>query len=217
MVDINEASERLIYETAKQALAQPDFHRAIQSFLQLADLGIVDFSVEERAAPNPERMRPDAAIDIRVEHKTKRSHTPITFSFEEESLGTRRLFAYGGPLLSTLKNGCVLFVDELDASLHPRMLRALVTIFHDPKLNPHHAQLIFNTHDITLLDSLIFRRDQIWLIEKDRSGASHLYSLLEFSPRKDEALAKGYLQGRYGAVPFVRENLLEGNLFNGKG
>ena len=97
------------------------------------------------------------------------------------------------------------------------MLRALVTIFHDPKLNPHHAQLIFNTHDITLLDSLIFRRDQIWLIEKDRSGASHLYSLLEFSPRKDEALAKGYLQGRYGAVPFVRENLLEGNLFNGKG
>ena len=217
VVDINEASERLIYETAKQALAQPDFHRAIQSFLQLADLGIVDFSVEERAAPNPERMGPDAAIDIRVEHKTKGSHTPITFSFEEESLGTRRLFAYGGPLLSTLKNGCVLFVDELDASLHPRMLRALVTIFHDPKLNPHHAQLIFNTHDITLLDSLIFRRDQIWLIEKDRSGASHLYSLLEFSPRKDEALAKGYLQGRYGAVPFVRENLLEGNLFNGKG
>ena len=82
VVDINEASERLIYETAKQALAQPDFHRAIQSFLQLADLGIVDFSVEERAAPNPERMGPDAAIDIRVEHKTKGSHTPITFSFE---------------------------------------------------------------------------------------------------------------------------------------
>ena len=219
VLDINEASERLVYETAKQTLTQPDFHKAIQKFLQVADLGIVDFSVEERTAPNPERMRfPEHAIDIQVQHQTKgQNGTPIAFSFEEESLGTRRLFAYGGPLLSTLKNGYTLFVDELDASLHPRMLKAFVTLFHDPKLNPHHAQLIFNTHDITLLDSLIFRRDQIWLMEKDKAGASHLYSLLEFSPRKEEALAKGYLQGRYGAVPFVREKLLEGNLFHGQG
>lgn len=203
VVDINEASERLIYETAKQTLAEPDFHQAIQKFLQVADLGIVDFSVEERAASNPERRRfAEQALDIQIQHQSKgQNNTPIAFSFEEESLGTRRLFAYGGPLLSTLKNGYTLFVDELDASLHPRMLKAFVTLFHDPTLNPHHAQLIFNTHDITLLDSLVFRRDQIWLIEKDRSGASHLYSLLEFSPRKDEALAKGYLQGRYGAVP----------------
>jgi AAA15 family ATPase/GTPase len=77
----------------------------------------------------------------------------------------------------------------------------------------HNAQRIFNTHDTTLLDTSLFRRDQVWFVEKDNAGASHLYPLLEYSPRKEEALAKGYLQGRYGALPFI-EGLVEGLLLS---
>jgi uncharacterized protein len=106
-------------------------------------------------------------------------------------------------LLSALSTGQVLVVDELDASMHPLLVRALVEMFHNPAVNRNNAQLIFNTHDTTLLDQSLFRRDQIWFTEKDQAGASHLYSLAEYSPRKSEALARGYLQGRYGAIPFL--------------
>jgi hypothetical protein len=108
-----------------------------------------------------------------------------------------------GPWLFSLDQGLVLVVDEIDSSLHPHLVRKLVQMFHDSELNTNHGQLIFNTHDTTQLDGTLFRRDQIWLVEKDDSGASHLYPLLEFKPRKREALEKGYLQGRYGAIPFT--------------
>ena len=110
----------------------------------------------------------------------------------------------------------MLAVDELDASLHPTLVQTLIRMFHDPSINRNNAQLICNTHDTTLLDAAIFRRDQVWFVEKDRAGASHLYPLLEFSPRKDEALERGYLQGRYGAVPFV-EGLLNQDLVDAEG
>lgn len=131
------------------------------------------------------------------------SDTTITLDFQDESMGTRRVFGLGGPLYDALRSGATLVVDELDASLHPTLVRHLVETFHDPVQNRHYAQLIFNTHDTTLLDSDLFRRDQIWFVEKDKTGASRLYPLLEFSPRKDEALEKGYLKGRYGAIPFI--------------
>jgi uncharacterized protein len=108
-------------------------------------------------------------------------------------------------LYDVLENGWTLFVDELDASLHPLLVRYIVELFHNRKINPKGAQLIFNTHDTTLMDGSLFRRDQIWFVEKDRQGCSHLYPLLDYSPRKDEALAKGYLLGRYGAIPFLSE------------
>ena len=98
-------------------------------------------------------------------------------------------------------------MDEIDASLHPNLVRYLVHLFHTSRTNIRNAQLIFNTHDTTLLDSDLFRRDQIWFVEKDNSGASHLYPLLDYSPRKDEALARGYLRGRYGAIPFLSDSL----------
>jgi AAA15 family ATPase/GTPase len=138
----------------------------------------------------------------------------IPLSWEDESLGTRRYFALGGPLAHSLHEGSVLVIDELDASLHPLLVQTLIRMFHDPAINRHNAQLIFNTHDTTLLNAGIFRRDQIWFVGKDRSGASHLYPLLEFSPRKDEALERGYLLGRYGAIPFV-EGLLDQELMHG--
>ena len=97
----------------------------------------------------------------------------------------------------------VLVVDELDASLHPFLLRMLVELMFLPKMDERSGQLIFNTHDTTLMDPTLLRRDQIWFVEKDERGASRLSSLLEYSPRKDEALQRGYLAGRYGALPLL--------------
>ncbi len=123
--------------------------------------------------------------------------------FEDESTGTKRLFGLGGPLWIQLIGGCPIIVDELDSSIHPSVVRWLIEQFYDPKVNQSGAQLIFNTHDVSLLDTELFRRDQIWFVEKDEVGASHLFPLLDYKPRQGEALEKGYLRGRYGAIPFI--------------
>jgi hypothetical protein len=84
-------------------------------------------------------------------------------------------------------------------------VRFLIGLIQDPKINRHNAQLVFTTHDTSVLDADLFRRDQIWFVEKDREQTSRLYPLSDFSPRKGEALEKGYLKGRYGALPFIGE------------
>ncbi len=122
---------------------------------------------------------------------------------KQESQGTRKLVAMAGPLYAVLQSGQVLFVDELDARLHPLMTRRIIELFHSPLTNPNGAQLIFATHDTNLLDKTLFRRDQIWFAEKDRQGATHLASLAEYRVRSDAAFEKQYLEGRYGAIPFL--------------
>ena len=98
---------------------------------------------------------------------------------------------------------------ELDAKLHPLLTRNIVLLFMDPEKNRHGAQLIFATHDTNLLDLEIIRRDQIWFAEKnEKTMQTDIYALTEFSPRKGENIAKGYLQGRYGAIPHMRKELL---------
>jgi AAA15 family ATPase/GTPase len=135
-------------------------------------------------------------------HKQTDSAEEVPLDISEESDGTRKVFEFTGGWLHALKHGATLLVDELDRSLHPHMTRFLVGLFHS-RSNTHNAQLVFTTHDTTLLDTDLLRRDQIWFVEKDEHQASHLYSLLEYSPRKDEALERGYLKGRYGAIPFI--------------
>jgi AAA15 family ATPase/GTPase len=127
----------------------------------------------------------------------------VKFDLADESGGTIQYFALLAPLMSCLAHGNVLAVDELDESLHPLLVRKIIGLFHDAERNPKGAQLLFNTHDTTLLDPELFRRDQIWFVEKEPPGKSRFYSLLDFSPRRHEALQKGYLQGRYGAIPFL--------------
>lgn len=129
----------------------------------------------------------------------------LTMPWKLESSGTRQLLCLSAPIFESLSDGDFIFIDEFDNSLHPLLLRELIKLFHDPVLNTGNAQLLFNTHDTTLLSTPLLRRDQIWFVEKDQYSASHLYSLVEYSPRKDEAFEKGYLQGRYGAVPFFGE------------
>jgi AAA15 family ATPase/GTPase len=135
-------------------------------------------------------------------HKMNDSNSEIELAIDDESAGTKRLFYIAGYLLWVLEYGKVLIIDELDRSLHPVLSKALLKMFNDPEINKNNAQLIFTTHDTTLLDSELFRPDQIWFTEKDNS-MTKLYSLFDFRPREDESLQKGYLLGRYGAIPFI--------------
>ncbi len=146
-------------------------------------------------------------MEIKTIHKVLNKYGDelnISFDFEEESEGTKRLFSLIGLWIDVLRNGRILIVDELDTKLHHLLNILLIKLFHDPTQNKCNAQLIFTTHNTNLLDLDLFRRDQIWFTEKNPSfGNTDLYSLIEFSPRKDKNIQKGYLAGRYGAIPFI--------------
>ena len=153
----------------------------------------------------------------------------VVFNLDsDESEGTKKLFVLAGlvlvtlglneskfvsPKLGPLQTATVLVIDELDARLHTRLTREIVGLFNDRRTNPDHAQLIFTAHDTNLLNNRLFRRDQIWFVEKDLRGASQLYSLAEFKGvRNDKDFESGYMQGQYGALPFVtaiREAVIE--------
>jgi AAA15 family ATPase/GTPase len=142
----------------------------------------------------------------------------VEFDLEsDESEGPRKFVAMTGPLIDTLDNGYVLVIDELDARMHPLVTRYIISLFNS-RMNRCNAQLIFATHDTNLLSSDYMRRDQIWFTEKRDDGSTSLYSLIEFKApstgkrvRKDASFRKDYIQGRYGAIPFIGDfNLLAG-------
>lgn len=185
----------------------------IIEFLQAADLGISDVQIKMQKAQQVQfRLESGlAAIENKQEtdipiatlfHQGKGKDNFIGFDLNEESHGTQKLFAFAGPVIDILRDGKVLVVDELDTGLHSKMVCFLINLIQNSKLNRNNAQLIFTTHNTSLLDTDLFRRDQIWFIEKNNEQASHLYPLTDFSPRKGEALEKGYLIGRYGALPY---------------
>ena len=130
---------------------------------------------------------------------------PEFFDLEkQESEGTQKMIALSGPLTDTLERGSTLLIDELDARLHPLLSQAIIKLFNSAETNPNHAQLIFTTHDTNLLSHKLWRRDQLWFTEKQENGASDLYSLAEYKGvRSDAAFAKDYIQGRYGAIPYL--------------
>jgi AAA15 family ATPase/GTPase len=143
---------------------------------------------------------------VRFHHITE--HGKAVFDLMDESSGTRNLLFLAGPVMNILSKGLTLVIDELDTSLHTLLVRELVRLFHRSEINTGGAQLVFTTHDTSLLDAPdLFRRDQVWFVEKDLDQASKLLSLSEFSPRKNEALERGYLIGRYGGVPFLDHTL----------
>ncbi len=113
------------------------------------------------------------------------------------------LFGCIGPLLDALENGKILVLDDIDSYLHPMVTRFIVGLFHDPAMSKSDAQLWITTHDTSLLDTDVLRRDQYWFVDKTADQGSVLVPLTDFSPRKNEALERGYLRGRYGGVPFI--------------
>ncbi|MGO4879443.1 MAG: AAA family ATPase [Bryobacteraceae bacterium] len=176
--------------------------RTIVRLLSRADLGVPDVMVDELMGSPP-------VTDIRLAHRIDGAEIPL--AMHQESNGTLAYLSLIGPIMWGLRNGAVLCVDELDASLHPLLGVEIVRLFNGPATNPQNAQLIFNTHDTNLLGSGELRRDQIWFTEKDSAGSSHLYPLTDFKPRRRENLGSGYLQGRYGAIPFIHSDFLAGN------
>lgn len=152
----------------------------------------------------------DLKIKQKVYDKDWDNYTMSDFGFELESAGTKKLFEIAGPIISAINNGSVVLIDELDARLHPALVRHLVMMFNSLSHNPNNAQLICNTHDVTLLDEDI-RRDQIYFLEKDEYGVSKLYSLCDFRGiRKDSKILKQYLLGVYGALPNIKDSSMNG-------
>jgi AAA15 family ATPase/GTPase len=186
---------------------------AVMEFLRAADVGISDLTVVPRkgfmqqitfhASGGIAQLNREERESLAPQFVHQTSTGSATFELHEESQGTQRLFLMAAPVLDVLRNGRVLVVDELDSSLHTLLVRQLVGMFHNPDINTHGAQLIFSTHDTSLLDQSLFRRDQIWFTEKLANHATALFPLSDFSPRKGEALERGYLSGRYGALPML--------------
>lgn len=147
------------------------------------------------------------AAEHRVELKFVHGEEGEYFGPEDESAGTRSWLELLPMVLEALDTGHVVAVDEIDTSLHPLLTARLVGLFQDPETNPHGAQLVFTTHDTSLLGTMIgdetLRRDQIWFVDKDGKGASHLYPLTDFKPRQDQNTERRYLGGSYGAVPVL--------------
>ena len=204
----------------------PAILASIGGLLQTADLGISGVRIRKKVVPKAgekkfrlfataliseidpgatieslEREMRDSLLEFEFLHQI--GDRKAEFLESQESEGTLAFLSLIAPIMASISLGSVVTVDELDRSLHPILARLLVQVFNSPKSNPNGAQLIFNTHDTNLLSGGLLRRDQIWFTEKDRKGASHLYPLTDFKPRKGENLENGYLQGRYGAIPFL--------------
>ena len=215
LVIFNEQSS-LNPQVTIQMLQDTHDSKTICDFMVAADFGISNIDVVKRKVPYREALFDFVTekTEVRTEeveenelhfHHTTANGTAV-FGLREESSGTRRWLDLSGPVLDIVRQGLTLIVDELDTSLHTLLVRRLIQLFHNVDLNKSGAQLIFTTHDTSLLDATgLFRRDQVWFIEKDNDQASRLYGLSEFSPRKNEALERGYLSGRYGGLPLLND------------
>ena len=179
------------------------------TLLRFADLGIDDVRVaeDESSVAGMSLQARESRRQLRFIHRVAEQELP--FDLADESAGTQTWFALIGPTLSALRGGRILLFDEIDASLHPLLSARLVELFQDPDTNPSGAQLIFTTHDTSLLNHL--NRDEVWFTEKGARGATALTALAEYGGdkvRRSLNLEKAYLQGRFGAVPELDQFIL---------
>lgn len=185
-------------------------------FLKSADFNIEDYKVIETEVPDeifysiPDFVKNGMKLNLKASTVLFK-HKGLNFdlTYDEESMGTQVIFCFIPFIMDALDNKKVLVIDELDKSLHPYLVEMIVQMFNDPEVNKSGAQLIFNTQDTNLLKLNILRRDQIWFTEKDNNnGVSDLYPLSDFSVRKSENIEKRYMLGRYGAVPFIKNDFI---------
>lgn len=176
-------------------------------YLSSFDESIKGFHIEE--IPKDDEPK-DPSYSINTIHKKTNSDETVEIPLAMESAGTLKMFALYSELQEVISRGSVLFIDELNARLHPLLVRNFIMIFLNNETNFNHAQLIFTTHDTWQLSSQLLRRDEIWFTEKDKQGISTLYSLADFIDedgsriRKDESYEKNYLLGKYGAIPMLK-------------
>ncbi len=188
-------------------------------FLKSADIALHDIQVEEKSLFDltefkslPEAIKneirkqsPDAQAHLVSFVRQDDQNSSIPLRLQEESSGTRALFALAGPILDVLENGFTVAVDELNTGLHPLALRYLVALFCDTRVNRHDAQLIFTTHDTSVTEHSCIGKDHVWLVEKQDDLAAHLIPLSDFKTRGGRSFQKGYLQGRFGAIPYTSD------------
>lgn len=209
------------------------FKEKMVSLIKSADTGIhnilkSNISFDELAMENADlKNLPDFILDkikengmstIKTEHiqyhEGNKFHKIKTFELDFESDGTQKLLALTAPIIDTLESGTVLVIDELDNSLHTELVESIIELFNSELTNPNNAQLIFTTHDTNLLNQKLFRRDQIWFAQKNILGQSELYSLVEYGKgkvRDDLALERNYLDGKFGAIPYINSLVYEAN------
>jgi len=172
-----------------------------KSLLKTADIGIVDLRLSRDEPAS--KMNRFGRLELKHQSEADDAWLPL----QEESRGTKTLFRLGMPILRSIQKGTLLIVDELESSMHPNLAELIVRQFNDPAINTQNAQLIFTTHDTNLIGTLmgepVLRKDQVWLTEKDKRGATVVYPMTDFKPRKGENLERGYIQGRFGAIPFL--------------
>lgn len=220
--DFRPVTAKLLFDIKKDTEAK-DIYKFVNEALKKADLGINNVNVKKAEVDKEkirfpqdmprefrekmiERLKTERSFTVEMLHLVGKTNEAVAFPLEEESDGTQRFFQLLGPWLQTLAYSLTVFIDELEVSLHPLLTRELIKFIQYPHKKLPGAQVIFATHDTTLLDPELFRRDQIWFVEKDEEGASKLYSMAEYKERrarKGEAMQKGYLSGRYGAIPIV--------------
>lgn len=211
-----------------ESIGKPETKKKILDMLHKADISITDLELREQETdgsrltnteePSLQKFLTSQRNRMKGTNKVFALHDvydeqnqvvdQVAFDFEsEESSGTNQFFALSGPIIEVLEKGWVLAVDELDSKLHPLLVQKIVELFNSKEVNRNNAQLIFNTHDTNLLNTLLYRRDQIWFVKKDRFGAAQLYSLADFKSavRNSEQYEKNYMQGKYGAIPVVND------------
>lgn len=176
-----------------------DVKHLMLDMIQEMDLDIVDFRVEEKE---------NDMIEVFTKHRVDDVETELELA--DESSGTKKLFGLLPFIAASLITGTTLVIDELDAKIHPVLLRHIIMMFNNMEINTHKAQLIFTSHDLSTMNNDVFRRDEIWFVAKGKAQNSKLYSLVEFkdakggSVRNDEKYDKRYLEGRYGADPYLK-------------
>jgi hypothetical protein len=216
---VEDSTRRHFERYAVQLCGNELYRRTLLASLASADLGVTDVEYNEGpfvvdaqglsapiAKASAELLELFRTPHVRLWHSAGDSRSSVPLPFEQESRGTRTLFGLLGILGWSLNNGGTLVVDELDQSLHSHLARQIVRRFLSPATNPQAAQLLFNTHDTNLLGDDLLRRDQVWFTEKTLDGATRLFPLTDFRARKYENLERGYLQGRYGAVPSLSDD-----------
>ena len=180
------------------ALGTSTSRATILELLRFADPGIDEIEIVE----SDEHSRIGPRRRLRFVHQVE--DEPVLFELDDESAGTQTWFHLLGPALGALQRGRILLFDEIDASLHPRLSARLLELFRDPKTNPHGAQLVFNSHDTSLLN--VLNRDEVWFTEKEVDSSTNLTALAEFGGdqvRRSLNLERAYLQGRFGAIPEI--------------
>jgi hypothetical protein len=188
-------------------LTDKNYKKELLKFIKTFDTGIEDINTIPDSVEAVKNN--NGIVDIKVTHKGENGEENA-LPFYLESNGTRKMFYLFDFFMDALKNGMVLFVDELDAKLHPLLTRYIINLFHNSDTNKGNGQLIYSTHDTVNLNKDTFRRDEIWFAEKDKDGISKIYSLADYKindvkVRNDATYNKDYLSGRYGAIPVLED------------